>query len=144
MERNLEKFLERPNFPDPEVIFLTSGHATSVPTLQEDQLTELLKRGSNIRMAYNRLKVNQQYNRVVTNSVQRRAGGWQRVLVCTSTSAADLNLYKFADAFIMSNECPFPKGMKNSSHNNRDIDSLQLLQTADRALSCVRDLSLRI
>jgi hypothetical protein len=144
MERNLEKFLEKPNFPETEVIFLTSGHAASVPTLQEDQLTELLKRGSNIRMAYNRLKVNQQYNRVVTNSVQRRADGWQRVLVCTSTSAAGLNLYKFTDAFIMSNECPFLKGMNNSSRNNRDIDSFQLLQTAGRAPSCVRDLSLRI
>jgi hypothetical protein len=99
------------DFGDPPSISFRSGHPAAYPTIDEDRLTALIKEGNGIRIAFNHAKCNRDYNDLITSNIQTRDGGWYRVIVCTSTYAAGVNLYNFAHVFITGKQGPFVGGI---------------------------------
>jgi replicative superfamily II helicase len=110
---NILKKLLSHDFGETPIISFNSGHPASFPTIKGEDLTKLIKEGNIIRIDYNHSKCNIEYDKLVTNSVQTRSGGWYRVIVCTSTYAAGVNLYKFTHVFIIGNQGPFVKILQN-------------------------------
>jgi replicative superfamily II helicase len=114
------------------LITFNSCLPAAFPTINEDRLTTLIKEGNDIKIAFNHSKCNREYNDLITTSIQMRTGCWYRVIVCTSTYAAGVNLYKFAHGFIIGNKGPFQGGIGRSERDRRTIMDTQLLQMAGR------------
>jgi hypothetical protein len=62
-------------FRESPLINLYSALSAAQPDINEERLTELIKEGNDIRIAFNHSKCNKEYNDLVTNNVQICACG---------------------------------------------------------------------
>jgi hypothetical protein len=112
------------NFRDRPSISFQSGHPTAYPDINENILTGLIKDGNEIRIAFNHAKYNRKYNDLVTQSVQTSDNSWHRIVACTSTYTACINLYGFAHVFITNNKDLFVGGIGRGKCDGHSIDNI--------------------